>query len=44
MDLKVSWQVIIENLRRFKIELIFSHPELVSTDGLDPDKIILDIL
>ena len=44
VQIEIYWKVLIEDLRNFKLELDFNHPNLVSTDGLDPDKILFKFL
>ena len=38
-EIRIYWEVEILNLSEFKVKTRFDPPGLVSTDGLDPDKI-----
>ena len=40
----INWTIDILDLRKFKIELEFNYPNLISSDGLDPDRINFKIL
>ena len=44
VKIEIYWKVIIEDLKNFKLKLDFNHPNLVSTDGHDPDKILFKFL
>ena len=40
----INWTIDILDLRKFKIELEFNYPNLISSDGLDPDRVNFKIL
>ena len=39
----IEWKVVVKDLKSFEVVLGFNHPDLVSTDGLDPDKILFEL-
>ena len=43
-EIQINWSIEVEGLSNFKIKLRIDPPEVVSVDGLDPDKIKFQLL
>ena len=43
-EIEIYWNITSTDQSYFKVETSFNNPELVSTDGLDPDKIGFQLL
>ena len=43
-EININWSIEVIDLSKFKIEMQFEPPELVSADGLEPDKLKFRLL